>query len=557
MAAAAGDAHPYPLYNARFRLVLPILDADGDLVTGATAPDSEVSQNQGTFADATNEIVEIATSSGMYYLDLIATEMDTQCSAVIVKTTSAGAKTTPIVLYPKRLPVLRTGTAQAGAATTITLDSGASAKDDFYNGCYVNITNDSPANALGQARLITDYVGSTKVATVESAWGTNPSVASTFEILLTEEAAAVREWGGSPVADTSIAGVPEVDVTHWIGTAAATPTVAGVPEVDVTHWRGTATPAEHTAGYPIVTVKDGTGTGEIDTASGKVSITDGAIVAATFGAGAITATVIATGAIDADAIAADAVTELRSIFSGTADSGSSTTLVDAALAEADTDYWKGCWVLFTSGTISGQVRLITAFTPGTDTITFAPATTQAVGTNTYEILPAARSDVELWDGSAVNPLISGRVDANAQALGTGVIVAGTFGAGAIDAAAIATAAIDADALAADCITAAKIANAAIDAATFASGAIDAAALATDAANEIRDAVWAKVMAELASVPGVTASVLDALQWVFLLARNKVTQTATTQTLRNDADSATVGASTLSDDGTTFTRGEFA
>src|SRR5688572_4806814 len=150
MAASAGDAHHLPIYNARYRVVFPILDADGDLVTGATSPDSEVSQDQGTFADATNEATEIATSSVMYDIDLTGAAMDTQCSAVIVK--SGSGKTTPIVLYPRRLPVLRTGTAQAGAATTITLDSNASAKDDFYNGCYVNITNNSPANAQGQCR---------------------------------------------------------------------------------------------------------------------------------------------------------------------------------------------------------------------------------------------------------------------------------------------------------------------------------------------------------------------------------------------------------------------
>lgn len=32
----------------------------------------------------------------------------------------------------------------------------------------------------------------------------------------------------------------DVNVAEWLGTAAATPTVAGVPEVDVTHWGGTA-----------------------------------------------------------------------------------------------------------------------------------------------------------------------------------------------------------------------------------------------------------------------------------------------------------------------------
>jgi hypothetical protein len=99
------------------------------------------------------------------------------------------------------------------------------------------------------------------------------------------------------------------------------------------------------------------------------------------------------GAVQADAItaagiASDVTTELRSLVSGQADSGGASSFVDAARTEADTDYWKGAWVLFTSGAVDGQVRLITGFTPGTDTVTFTPDTTQSVGTNTYEILPA-------------------------------------------------------------------------------------------------------------------------------------------------------------------------
>lgn len=75
-----------------------------------------------------------------------------------------------------------TGTSQAGAATTITLAAGANAADDYYNGWYIKITNDSPAGALNQIRKVTDYVGATKVATVASAWGTNPDATSTYSL---------------------------------------------------------------------------------------------------------------------------------------------------------------------------------------------------------------------------------------------------------------------------------------------------------------------------------------------------------------------------------------
>jgi len=100
---ASSDARPVPRKNVAYRATFPIFDADGDLVTGATGLDSEVSKDGGTFADCTNEATEIATSSGMYYLDLTSTEMNADTVAIIVKTSSSGAKTTALVLYPEEL----------------------------------------------------------------------------------------------------------------------------------------------------------------------------------------------------------------------------------------------------------------------------------------------------------------------------------------------------------------------------------------------------------------------------------------------------------------------
>jgi hypothetical protein len=97
---ASADAKPFPAKNAAYRVTFPIYDADGDLVTGAAGLDSEVSKDAGTFADCTNEATEIATSSGMYYLDLTASEMNADTVAVLVKTSTSGAKTTALVFYP-------------------------------------------------------------------------------------------------------------------------------------------------------------------------------------------------------------------------------------------------------------------------------------------------------------------------------------------------------------------------------------------------------------------------------------------------------------------------
>ncbi len=72
-----------------------------------------------------------------------------------------------------------TGTAQAGAATTITLAATASATNDIYNGMTVYI---SSGTGSGQIKVITDYVGATKVATV-STWTTNPANDSVYEVM--------------------------------------------------------------------------------------------------------------------------------------------------------------------------------------------------------------------------------------------------------------------------------------------------------------------------------------------------------------------------------------
>lgn len=78
------------------------------------------------------------------------------------------------------LQTSRSSTAQAGAATTITLDGSASAVDSFYVGEIVYLTGGTGA---GQARVITGYVGATKVATVNRAWATNPDNTSTFGLI--------------------------------------------------------------------------------------------------------------------------------------------------------------------------------------------------------------------------------------------------------------------------------------------------------------------------------------------------------------------------------------
>jgi hypothetical protein len=55
----------------------------------------------------------------------------------------------------------------AGSSNTITLDTGAVATDDFYNHTKIIVP---VGTGIEQERVIVDYVGSTKVATVSPPW---------------------------------------------------------------------------------------------------------------------------------------------------------------------------------------------------------------------------------------------------------------------------------------------------------------------------------------------------------------------------------------------------
>ena len=113
----------------------------------------------------------------------------------------------------------------------------------------------------------------------------------------------------------------------------------------------------------------------------------------------------------------------------------------------------------------------------------------------------------------------------------------------------------------------------ITAGDFASNSITAAALAADAVTEIQnglstltapqvnaevvDALSVDTYAELTAPPAATSSLKDKITWLFMYARNKVTQTASQRKLYRDDGTTVAGTSGTSDDGTTFTKGEDA
>lgn len=76
-------------------------------------------------------------------------------------------------------------------------------------------------------------------------------------------------------------------------------------------------------------------------------------------------------------------------------------------------------------------------------------------------------------------------------------------------------------------------------------------------TQVTDSLSVDATTEPTSPPASTAAIAAKLNWVFAATKNKRLTTATSDKIRNDADGADIGTSTLSDDTTTFTRGKYA
>lgn len=206
---------------------------------------------------------------------------------------------------------IRSGTAQAGASTTITLDASASAVDDFYNGTMILISSGTGA---GQARQISDYVGSTKVASVP-AWAVNPDNTSVFTIQPFPTIAGATAPTAAEVADA----VWDEDATGH-QTQGTFGQAIGDPGADtdsiwaLANTNLNATVSSRASQTSLDTVDDFLDTEIADIrnrlpaalVSGRMDASVGAMAA-----GVVTATAVATDAIDADALAADALAEIK------------------------------------------------------------------------------------------------------------------------------------------------------------------------------------------------------------------------------------------------------
>ena len=175
--AAAGAKTTYLFHLAK--------SADGTDDTGVM-PVVTISKAGGAFAGAAGVVSEI--SAGWYKCVFTNVDLST-LGALAINVAVATADTINEVVqvvaqdpYLVIAEAISSGTAQAGAAGTITLAAGESATDHLLEGALVRITG---GTGSGQTRLITGYVGSTKVASVDRNWTTNPDSTSTYELIPT------------------------------------------------------------------------------------------------------------------------------------------------------------------------------------------------------------------------------------------------------------------------------------------------------------------------------------------------------------------------------------
>jgi len=108
------------------------------------------------------------------------------------------------------------------------------------------ILTDGPAEAdvfIGSTLILHDVASK-----VQLAFG----VVSDYIVATKEVFLAVTPVGFTPAATDNVAIFIPINVAAWLGTVPATPTVAGVPEVDITHQGGGAIPSPAVTGVPDV-----------------------------------------------------------------------------------------------------------------------------------------------------------------------------------------------------------------------------------------------------------------------------------------------------------------
>lgn len=126
-------------------------------------------------AMASGVVTATAVATGAIDADALATDAVAEIADGVWDEARSGHTTDGT--FGQAFQVVDSGTAQGGGSNTITLRSGYSSGDDRVNGALVFIVSGTGA---GQGNVISDYNNSTKVATVQNTWATNPDNTSVY-----------------------------------------------------------------------------------------------------------------------------------------------------------------------------------------------------------------------------------------------------------------------------------------------------------------------------------------------------------------------------------------
>jgi hypothetical protein len=275
----------------------------------------------------------------------------------------------------------------------------------------------------------------------------------------------------------------------------------------------------------------------------------GAITSGVFASGAITATAIAADAIGASELATDAVTEIaagvwnsaRATYTAAGSFGQGVASVQGNVTGSVASVTAG--VTVTTNNDKTGYSLTQTFPTNFSSLAITAGGAVTVGTNndktgySLTVTPPTSADIAdaVWDEALSGHTTAGSAgkalaDAGSAGDPWTTAVPGAYGAG----------------------TAGYILGTNLDATVSSRSTLTAAAVNT----EVVDALNVDTYAEPGSgAPGTTISLAQKIGYLYKAFRNKVTQTSTEYKLFADDESTVHQKATVSDDGTTFTRGE--
>ncbi len=182
------------------------------------------------------------------------------------------------------------------------------------------------------------------------------------------------ERAGGILALLKATGSVKVDVSKWNSTTVATPATAGIPDVNVKNIDNDTASASGTVTFPNATLASTT------------NITAGTITTTTN-----LTNLPAAAALEATSQAIKAKTDnlpnaVRMTGAVVSNIANDSTSFDTDLAETETDHWKDAFLTFTSGTLEGQTRRITAYNGSTKFVTCGAYSAEPSAGDTFDIV---------------------------------------------------------------------------------------------------------------------------------------------------------------------------